>query len=298
MGSNISSRLGIDSQTVFGMPPVEQILLTAKLGCGHVSLTRMPPPWKFDRFPPWSLLDDLALRRETKAALRDTGVVLTVAEGFVIRSEASPRDWATEFDLMAELGAESVSSVSMEPDAARALGQMDLLASMAAERDMLFLFEFAPPHTFNSLEKALAAIQTIGGTNARLLIDTMHLFRTGGTVADVSAIDPQLIGYLQLCDAPLSGNIGPDYYREASFERKCPGEGELPLAELLKSLSCDVKIGLEVPMKRELEAAGDISEPIRRLVTASNKLLCAVTGGRSSQDARPVACTDKGKQHA
>jgi sugar phosphate isomerase/epimerase len=267
----LAPRLGIDSQTVFGMPPVEQIRLAAELGCGHVSLARMPPPWQLARFPDWSLLEDMALRRETKAALRDTGLVLALGEGFVIRHQ--PRDWTAEFDLMAELGAQGVASVCMEPDIDRALDQMALLAAMAAERDMLFLFEFAPPHTFNTLESALAAITAIGRPNARLLIDAMHFFRTGGSIGELSVIDPHMIGHVQLCDAPLAGVSGDDYYREASFERQCPGQGELPLVALLQALKGDVRIGLEVPMQAELAAAEDIRVPIRRVVEASQKLL-------------------------
>ncbi|RYD21412.1 MAG: sugar phosphate isomerase/epimerase, partial [Spirochaetia bacterium] len=206
LDSAATARLGIDSQTVFGMPPLEQIALAAELGCGHVSLARMPPPWKLDRFPAWSLQDDLVLRRETKAALRDTGMVLALGEGFVIRSQI--RDWAPEFDLMAELGARAVASVCMEPDTGRALDQLGFLSMMAAERDMLLFFEFAPPHTFNTLASAISAISVIDQPNVRLLLDAMHFFRTGSTIGELSAIDPKTIGHLQLSDAPLSGDSG------------------------------------------------------------------------------------------
>ena len=149
-----SNRLGLDSQTVFGMPPVDQIELAARLGCAHVSLGPSPVPWKLERFPAWSLLDDPELRRTTRSTLRETGIKFALAEGFTIRPGTEARDRVAEFDVMAELGAERAGAVAMEADPARALDQMALLADLAAERNMLFMFEFAPPHTFNTLATA------------------------------------------------------------------------------------------------------------------------------------------------
>lgn len=266
------TRFGLDSQTVFGMPPTDQIMLAAELGCGHVSLAPMPVPWKLDRFAPWSLRDDMGLRRETAATLRGTGVRLAVAEGFTIRPDTEAASRVADFDLMAELGAEAAAAVSMDPDASRALDQMAILADLAAERGMTFLFEFAPPHTFNTLRRAFDAVGRLGRDNVQLLIDAMHLFRTGGSVADMVALPKGAVGYMQLSDAPLAGD-GGDYYLEASFERKVPGEGDLPLAELLRAAPADIRIGLEVPMQKALQASQDLREPIARIVEAAKALL-------------------------
>jgi sugar phosphate isomerase/epimerase len=266
------NRLGLDSQTVFGMPPTDHIKLAAELGCGHVTLAPMPVPWKLKRFPLWSLRDDVALQGETRAILRDTGVRLAVAEGFTIRPGTEAGDRVSDFDLMAKLGAEAAASVSMETDASRALDQMAVLADFAAERGMTFLFEFAPPHTFNTLESAFTAVQQLQRNNVRLLIDSMHLFRTGGSVAGIRALPDGAIGYTQLSDAPTEGD-GGDYYLEASFERKVPGEGDLPLFELLQALPSDVRIGLEVPMCKAMNASHHSNEPIARIVEAARAML-------------------------
>jgi sugar phosphate isomerase/epimerase len=266
------SRLGLDNQTMFGMPPVDHIKLAAKLGCGHVSLAPLPVPWKLDQFPMWSLRDEPALMRETKAALRDTGIRLALAEGFTIRPETDANTRVADFDLMAELGAEAAGAVSMETDPERALDQIAVLADLAAVRQMAFLFEFAPPHTFNTLQSAYEAIRKTNRANIRLLIDSMHLFRTGGTVDDIRQLPEGIVGYLQLSDAPIKGS-GKDYYREASFERKIPGEGELPLAELIGSLPQHLRVGLEVPMQNALQSAEDLTVPIGQIVEAASALL-------------------------
>lgn len=274
MTSSKPERLGLDNQTVFGLPPVDHVRVAAELGCATVSLAHAPVPWKLDRFPSWSLVDDHDLRRETRAALRDTGVRLALAEGFTIRPNTGVRDRLAELDLMAELGAERIGTVSMESDPARALEQMALLADLAAERHMLLMFEFAPPHTFPSLSQALGAVRKIDRSNVHLLIDAMHLFRTGGAVADIAALDPGVIGYVQLSDAPLAGD-GGDYYREASFERTLPGQGELPLSDLLRALPYDIPLGLEVPRQTALQN-GDYRTVFGEIVTAARSLMAGL----------------------
>ena len=274
------ARLGLDSQTMFGMNPLEQIALAAELGCGHVSLAPLPVPWKLERFGAWSLRDDPQLRREAKAALRDTGVRVAVAEGFTIRPNLEAADRAADMDIMADLGAAAIGAVSMGCEPARALEQMSVLAALAEERAMTFLFEFAPPHTFNTLDTAIEAVRSLRQPNARLLVDTMHFFRTGSDTASLLPVG-ELIGYVQLSDAPMSGP-GTDYYLEASFERLLPGIGELPLTAFLAAIPEDVRIGLEIPMQRAMTEAVDLREPIGRMVDAAASLLSELGTLRSA----------------
>jgi sugar phosphate isomerase/epimerase len=268
--------LGLDNQTMFGLSPIDHIRLAAELGCGSVSLAHAPVPWKLEQFDKWSLLDDTMLLADTKAALRDTGVRVALAEGFIVRCGSEARDKVAEMDLMAELGAERIGVVSMEKDTARALDQMATLAELAGARNMLMAFEYAPPHTFNTLEKAKQAIRSLSMPNTRLLIDSMHFFRTGGTLGELVDLEPGLVGYIQLSDAPLKGN-GGDYYLEASFERLLPGQGELPLIDFLSVLPSDVPIGLEVPRQSALKKDGNYEREIGRIVAAAKSIVEAAS---------------------
>lgn len=65
------------------------------------------------------------------------------------------------------------------------------------------------------LPAALAVVGHVGRLSFRLLIDTLHFFRIGGTVADIAALDSNIIGYVQLCDAPLVSK-----YASVSFIKK------------------------------------------------------------------------------
>lgn len=273
-------RLGLEMLTLLGMPPVEYVSLAAELGCREVStgLSGLPlamfgiddyTPW-----PSWSLRDDPALRRETLAALRDTGLAIGLGEGFRVAPGLDPQDSATDLDLMAELGALRINAICMD-DAMVASGAagdaLAVLAEMARTRGMGFTMEFFPPTGIASLERALALVDHIGREHAQVLIDSRHLFATGGSVAEIAALDPRLIGYVQLSDNRL-GPPGEDYFRDAMFAREIPGEGDLPLCELIAALPADVTISLEVPRLADLQAGMSAKDHAARCLAAARAM--------------------------
>ncbi len=266
------SRLGIELLSVYGMSPVDQVMLAAELGCGHISTGLMQLPMNPFDFPGWSLRDDLVLQREMKAVLGETGVSISLGEGFGVRAGMEIADRAADLDLMAELGARGVGGVCMEPDLARGLDQFAQLNEMAQQRGMLTTLEFAPMQAVGDLTTALAFVKQIDSPNFRLLIDAMHCCRSGSTPDDIAALDPALIGYFQLCDVPRNPTL-PDYMQEAMRARLIPGEGELPLSELLAAIPQDIPVGLEVPNLIAVKCRAELVDHLRRAVSAARALL-------------------------
>jgi sugar phosphate isomerase/epimerase len=268
----LMKRFGIDSQTVFGLPPLEHVTLAADLGCGYITCGLTGPPWQLEAFPGWSLRDEPHLRSEVRAALRDRGIIIIQADGFSVRPGVEAGRLAADLDIFAELGARQAGGVCMERDRSRSLDQMGLIADMAAERGMGYALEFAPPHAIGSLAQTVEAIRELGRTNVRMVIDAMHFFRSGGTINDVGELDAELVGYLQICDVPVIP-AKDDYLREACFERLIPGEGELPLKALIDALPSSIPIGLEVPAIDRLDGGRTLPAFVEELVEASARLL-------------------------
>lgn len=266
------NRLGIELLSVLGMPPVEQVVLAADLGCSHISTGLSGLPAMPDRYPSWSLLDDPALRKEMIAAMRDRGIVISLGEGLLIRPNVDARNRDPEFDVMAELGVQRINNVSMDPDLGRTFDQVAIQVEMAAARGMESVVEFAPGTVFADLPSALALVHHVGRPDFRLLIDTMHLIRSGSTPADLTAIDPDLIGYAQLCDVPLVP-VNPDYMQEATFGRLAPGAGELPLLDILRALPRAVLLGLEVPRLADAKAGISPHDRLAPCVDGARALL-------------------------
>ena len=269
-------RLGIGFLGGFGLPPVDFVNLTADLGCRHMSTVAQGAPLVPLGYPPFSLKDDAALRRDLQAAMNDRGVTISLGDGFLVLPDSDIDRYATDLDALAEVGAPRINVVSLDPDLGRTFDQFAVLTELAAQRGLETVVEPVPGLTVGDWPTALAALEHVGRPDFRLLVDTMHLVRSGSGAAEVVAVDPGRIGYAQLNDTTLRPRLD-NYMEEAMFERMIPGEGELPLHDIVSALPPDVVIELEVP-RRSLALAG--VSPIDRLrpcVEAATRLLSEIT---------------------
>lgn len=248
------NELGIERLCVFGMNPVEFVHLAADLHCTCVGIGLQAMRYYNPHdYPDWSLREDAALRQEMVAVMRDRGVRIALAEGFGIAPGIDVREQARDLDLLCELGAKRINAASMDRDVGRTFDGFALLAEIAAERGIEVTIEIGVG-PIRSLSAALAAVRHVARPDFRLLVDTMHYFRLGGSIAEIGAIDAALIGYVQLCDAPLVSPLS-SYMEEALHERLVPGTGQLPIREFLALVPPEVVISVEVP-QRSLARAG------------------------------------------
>lgn len=261
-------RLAIEFICVLGMPPVEFIRLARDLGISKIGLAPQPITANPHGYPAWNLLQDAALVRETKAALADNGVRISLGEGFLVRDGMDLSTFAPALDLFAELGAPVVNAVSM----AAAPETFGAFAAMAGERGLQATVEFLPLMPPASFAAALDYVAASGAPNARVLVDAMHFFRGGSAVADLAAADPARIGYAQLCDVPMPAQTS-DYGLEAREERLAPGAGDLPLAKFVKALPADTVLGLEVPETAKARQGIGPAERLAPVIAAARDLL-------------------------
>ncbi len=263
--------IGIDFISVFGLPPVQFVALAAELGCQHISIALTPMPGNPLGYPLWSLRDDAGLRKDLIAALRDHDITISLGEGFLVRPGTDICEAAGDMALMRELGIPRINIVPIDPDWSRGIDQLSLFAEMADANGLAATLEYMPGMRIGDLATSAAAVTEVGNPNLRLLIDAMHLFRSGGGAADVAALAPEMIGYVQLCDVPVISKY-ESYADEARYYRLPPGEGELPLQELINALPRDLMLGLEVPMLGEAQAGIGPYERLSRCVQAARAL--------------------------
>ncbi|OBJ39749.1 xylose isomerase [Mycolicibacterium mucogenicum] len=265
-------RIGIEALSVFGLPPVEFVDLAADLGCRYITIFLRNLDVVPLGYPPFSLLDDSRLRADLLAAMDQRGVSISLGDGFLVLPGADMRAFGRDLDLLAELGVPRINVVSLDPDLDRTCDQVGTLAEHAAQRQLETVVEPVPGLTIGDLPTALAVLQQVSRPDVRLLIDTMHLVRSGSGAGDISAIASNQIGYAQLCDTTLAPRAD-NYAEEAMFERMVPGKGELPLPEILAALADDVVIGLEVPQRSLALAGVGPVERLRPCVEAAQGLL-------------------------
>ncbi|ELR85396.1 MULTISPECIES: sugar phosphate isomerase/epimerase family protein [Mycobacterium] len=271
-------RLALGMLSVFGLPPIEFVELAAELGCPRISAAIQGMPLVPLGYPAFSLKDDAALRKDLLAAMDDRGVTISLGDGFLVRPGADVDALRPDLDVMAELGVPRINVVSLDPDLPRTLDQFAALTELAAQRGIGTVVEPVPGLTIGDLPAGLAAADHVGRSEFRLLVDTMHLMRSGSGASELAAVDPGRIGYAQLNDTTLRPRMD-NYLEEAMFERLVPGEGDLPLRDILAALPADIVIEIEVP-QRSLALAG--VSPIERLrpcVEAARRLLADVQAG-------------------
>src|SRR5947209_13535916 len=187
-------RLGIGFLGGFGLPPVEFVDLTADLGCRYMSAVVRGLPLVPLGYPPFSL-KDATLRRDVLTAMNHRGVTMSLGDGCLVLPGAEMTQFAGELDALAEFGVPRINVVSLDPDLGRTFDQFAVLTELAAERGIQTVVEPVPGLTVGDLPTALAAREHVARPDFRLLIDTMHLVRSGSNAADVAAVDPDHIGY-------------------------------------------------------------------------------------------------------
>ena len=75
---------------------------------------------------------------------------------------------------------------------------------------------------------------------------------------------------------PATAPEGLSYGEEARYERRAPGDGDLPLADLLRAVPGDLVVGLEVPQRALALAGIGPEERLRPVVERTRHLLATL----------------------
>lgn len=179
-------------------------------------------------------------------AIADSGLTLLDVEVIRLGEPEPAVEPERLVDVAAELGARFALVVSHHVDPGRTAHELDRLAQIAAGRLRLAL-EFMRFTAVATLADALDVVERTGRADVGVIVDALHLQRSGGIPADLSAIPPGRLAYVQLCDAVAASP--PDAQglaEEARHHRLLPGAGALPLRELVGQLDPAVPLSVEV----------------------------------------------------
>lgn len=254
----------------------------------HLTLIRAAEAGGFDSVglrivaPPHTpLIREILGRRpainEVRAALRDTGIAVSDVETFALRPDTKIGDYRPALELAAELGAAHAMTSGVDPDPVRTFDNFAALCDLAKEIGLAVGIEFISFRELSTLQEAAVLLEKAGKPNAGVVIDTLHLSRSGGTPADVAALAPERLAFVQLSDAAAEIPKFEDLAYEARNDRLLPGEGGLWLQELMDVLPRGLIIGVEAPTRAlaaldPMERGRRIGEQTRRFLRhASNE---------------------------
>ena len=197
--------------------------------------------------------------REVRQSLDDTGIVALDIEPIIPSVDGN--DFAEQLiEAAAIIGAQHILFTSRLKDQARTTERYQQVCELAAPHGIKVVCEFLPIFPLNTLSMAAEIVSTSGALNGGVLIDNLHLSRSGSSMDDVKAMPIELFPYLQICDAPAQCPIDfAGLLDEALNGRLCPGEGSLPIVELLNAIPA-VPLSFEVRSK----FLRDIADPVAR----------------------------------
>ena len=259
--------VSLDHLTLFDLTPPQLVAVAGASGFSHIGLRLHPAAPPGERQHP--MLGDSPMRRETLARMQDTGVSVFDFGVFRLKQGMDPAAFEAALDSAAVLGAREAVVNGDEPDPQVLADLLHRLCELGRRYGIRMNLEPTPWTGIPTLSAAVAVIQRCGHPNARLMIDTIHVDRSGGTLADLAAVPSSLIDYVQVCDAvgPRPADFETMIY-QARNERAYPGEGDLDLVGMLSVLPVGVALSLEAPVKSLAQRLS----PLQRAQRASQSM--------------------------
>ena len=178
---------------------------------------------------------------DLRRSLDDAGVRVTYVDGLPGALAGIPASvgWSQQevFDVASALGAERLNVAHFGGDPAtpiEVLGEgLAHAAERAATQDLELMVEFIPGTGVPDLPSAVELVKTAGVSGVGILLDSWHLYRSGGSPSLLAGEAVQLVAGIQLADRRRSQDDEP-YVPMTG--RLLPGEGDLPLAEVLAAV--------------------------------------------------------------
>jgi sugar phosphate isomerase/epimerase len=193
------------------------------------------------------------MKAEVLARLAAHGLGVVNAEFFLMRPDVDPGTYRPGLALGRELGARNAMTHIFEADPARAADILGNFCTIAAEEDMRVSIEFCQMTPgCKTIHAAKAFVDAVGASNLGFGICPMHLVRSGGTPADIAALDPAILYYGQLNDG--HGVHVAEAYFEEVHDRQLPGDGDFPLREIIAALPAGAPIEFKCPSDRRRKA--------------------------------------------
>ncbi len=265
--------LSLAHLTVMDAGPLELIDAAAAGGFDAIGL-RIVPPMPTDVIVP--VVGDRNIIREIELRLDATGVRVFDIEAVWLMPHTDVEALKPALALGRQFGAASILAIGNDSDMARMEANLARLCELARAEGLRVMLEPMSYVVLQNWQQAADILARVAQPNAGLLIDALHFYRAGGNSADLAKLDPALMPYFHLCDAYATAPPAEGLRPEGRGGRLYPGEGELPLGELLRAMPAGIPIAVEAPCAHY--AGLSINERARICGAATRALLSGIFG--------------------
>ena len=220
------------------------------------------------------MIGDTPMRRETLARMHATGTRVFDIGVLRLRKETKVADFEPVLESAARLGASHAVVNGDEPDQRLLADLLARLCELGRAYGLTMNLEFTPWTGVRTLADAIRVVEAAGSPEARVLIDTIHVDRSGGK-PEIAATPSALVAYAQVRDAHGPRPQPQDFDTmifQARNERGFPGEGNLDLRAMIRALPRDIPLSLEAPTKKLAQKLSALERARRRRAPVASLL--------------------------
>lgn len=241
-------RFSLAHLTVLGWNPVEMIHNAATIGYDYVSVRTIS--MGVNRESDFNISKNKKLFNNMKAALEETGMRLYDIELARVADNVDVRGYEGHFEAAAKLGANGVISSIWTDNKPFYMEQFALLCDRAAQYGLQVNLEFPTWAGVWNLNGVLEVLETVKKDNAGVMVDTLHAYRSGVSLEELSGIPKRLLNLAHICDGPAKIPDRKD--KEALIftgrdARYYVGEGAIDIAGMVKIMREDTVLSIELP---------------------------------------------------
>jgi len=224
--------------------PIEYIEATAAAGYDGIGLRVHRSPG----LPFHPVVGNAPLIAEMKSRIADAGLDVFDLYSFYLQPDTDVASFAPAMELGASFGAKYATVMGADENWSRQRDNFVKTCDLAAQFGLTCSLEFAVIRPLATLPQTLRLIDE-AKRDAVICIDPLHLARSGGSPADVKALDAKYFPYAQISDGILEpGEPNPALFGKLGLgTRAMPGDGTLPLRELLAALPRNTPLSVELP---------------------------------------------------
>jgi sugar phosphate isomerase/epimerase len=244
MKSISSHPLCLAHLSMIELTPPELVEAAADAGFEHVSMRLAPASAGESQH---LMIGGTPMMRETLARMRDRGVSVHDVELVRLTPETEVADLEPLLEAAAALGAKHIL-VAGDSDDEPAVGQrLGELCALGAPYGLRMALEFMPWRGIKSLPSARRVVEAAG--NGGIVVDAIHLARSGGTPDDLVLLPKGMWAYFQICDAVAEAPSSVEQLLfQARSARLPPGQGGLDLVAMICAIPPDTMVSIEVPL--------------------------------------------------
>ena len=175
------------------------------------------------------------------------------------------------------------------PEPPRMADRFRELCTRAARHGLIAALEFVPQLTaLKDLHTAATVVAAAGSANGGVLLDSWHLYHSGGTPDDVRALPEGSIVAVQLNDGPATVASSRT---ATTFERELPGQGSFDLTGLIRSVR---ETGFDGPFGVEIFHPGFHALPLQ---TAADNAYQSARSIVAAAAESPAPVREQGDDH-